>query len=136
MSFKVLVVDDDDIIVLLHNILIKENNLSSAPLGFENGKDALDYLDVQDHTEDDYLLLLDINMPVMNGWQLLDTIKASKFADRVSAVIATSSVDYEDHEKAKEYPQIVAYFEKPLDERSFNKIKKLPQVAAHLPEID
>jgi CheY-like chemotaxis protein len=132
MSLKVLVVDDDDIIVLLHNILVAEQGISPSPIGFNNGKAVFDYLEAQHDEDDFYLVLLDINMPVMSGWELLDRIQFASYAHRVYVIIATSSVDYEDQERARHYPQIIEYFEKPLEERFFNRIKRLPQIAPHL----
>jgi len=129
MRLKVLVVDDDDVIVLLHNILVEENGLCADPLGFENGKDALDYLNEQSDDDLTHLILLDINMPVMNGWQLLEEIQELPYADRVFVIMVTSSVDIEDIEKSKRFPQVVDYLEKPLEDKSFRRIRRIPQLA-------
>jgi CheY-like chemotaxis protein len=131
MSLKVLVVDDDEIIVFLHNMIMKDNGMASDSLSFQNGKEALDYLNSANNLNQTCLVLLDINMPVMNGWQLLDSIQSSSYAKNIYVVMVTSSIDSEDREKASQYPQIIAYFEKPLNKKSLKQLRELPQISPY-----
>lgn len=132
MSLKVLIVDDDDVIVFLHKMEVEENGLSSEPLSFENGKDALDYLTSEIGGDQVFLIFLDINMPVMNGWQLLDSIQSAAFAKKVFVAMVTSSVNYQDHDKANLYPQVIGYFEKPLNAQVVRKVMQYPELASYL----
>ena len=131
MSLKVLVVDDDEIIVFLHNMIMEDNGMASDSLSFQNGKEAFDYLNSENNLNQTCLVLLDINMPVMNGWQLLDNIQSAPYAKNIHVVMVTSSIDTEDREKASQYPQVIAYFEKPLNNKSLKQIKELPQISPY-----
>jgi CheY-like chemotaxis protein len=129
MGLKVLLVDDDDMVLYLHKAMLKINDLSSNPVSFQNGKAALDYLKEQYQAGDNYLILLDINMPVMSGWQFLEAIQTMPFADNLSIIMATSSIDQVDRQRAYQYKQVIDYVEKPLDVAWCKKIRLLPRIA-------
>jgi len=132
MSFKVLIVDDDKMIKLVHKMMVVKSGLCSEPLIFGEGKSAYDFL-VDQHTDfDNYLILLDINMPIMNGWEFLDAIQGKDFVNKLQVIMVTSSVDIGDRDKSKEYPQILDFLEKPLKVDACNYIKNLPSVASLL----
>ncbi len=131
MSLNVLIVDDDKMITLLHRVIAVRSNLCENPLTFSNGKDAFEFLE-NDFTEDKhYLILLDINMPVMNGWEFLDAIQPMPFAHNVSVVMLTSSVDTGDKNRAAQYPQIITFMEKPLKTDGCIYLKSLPIVNSY-----
>lgn len=113
MMLKVLIVDDDPVTLFIHRQNVIKSELSSDPVAFSNGKEVLDYL--KEQTDDDvvYFILLDINMPEMNGWQFLQALN-SKDADRVYTVMVSSSVDSRDHQKAQEFKSVIGYLEKPM----------------------
>lgn len=131
MSLNVLIVDDDRMIILLHKVIIIKNKLSENPLTFSNGNAALEYLETEFKDNQQYLILLDINMPVMNGWEFLDALQSMPFANNVFIIMVTSSVDTGDKTKAKKYPQIISFLEKPLKSDSCNYIKSLPEVVSY-----
>ena len=56
-------------------------------------------------------MLLDLNMPIMNGWQFLDTLIGidPDFANKLKIVVLSSSVDPKDKEKAADYPNIILF---------------------------
>lgn len=126
MNLNVLIVDDDKMIILLHKVIVVKSKLCESPVTFNNGNDALEFLIAEFKTDQHYLILLDINMPVMNGWEFLDAIQLMPFANNVSIIMVTSSVDTGDKVKAKQYPQIITFLEKPLKSDSCNYIKSLP----------
>lgn len=114
MSFTVIITDDDPVTLFLHQTIVKKSELSTEQESFSSGQETLDYLD--GHCEDGkpYLILLDINMPLMTGWELLDVINTKPYSDQIYAVMVTSSIDRADHKKAKAYKQIIGYLEKPI----------------------
>ena len=107
-----MVIDDDDIVLFLHDLMIKESGLSSNPLSFSSGKDGIDYLKTDYRESDSYLVFLDINMPVMNGWQFLELIEELRYS--LTVIIVSSSIDSADYQKAKQYSSVKEYVSKPL----------------------
>jgi CheY-like chemotaxis protein len=122
MSLKVLIVDDDEIVIMIHRMMTIKSGLSADPICFSNGADAVAYLQSNFTEKDNYLVLLDLNMPLMNGWEFLDSI--GPFPG-LEIVIVTSSIDNRDHEKAKTYKQVIDFIEKPLNLETCAKIKNL-----------
>ena len=70
----------------------------------------------------------------MNGWEFLDAVNQSLFGYSIFVAIVSSSVDLDDLEKAKGYPQVIAYIDKPLNNNALQLLKTNIQVA-HLFEI-
>ena len=98
----------------LHNELVKKNEVSSAPLSFKNGKEALNYLLSESGESSSFMILLDLNMPVMNGWEFLDELETIEIASRTKVAIVTSSIDRADRMKAEKYETVDSYLSKPL----------------------
>lgn len=121
-NLKTLVIDDDEIVLFLHDLMIRESGLSSAPLSFSNGADALDYLKQNYKEKDSYLVFLDINMPVMNGWQFLDIVEELKYD--LTVIIVSSSIDSADYDKAKLYKVVKEYAPKPLSIETCVRIRE------------
>lgn len=111
---RVMIVEDDTIMLFLQKKLVIKEKLDLSPLTFMNGRRALDFLLSPASGEGSFLILLDINMPVMNGWEFLDALSGEEAASRVKVVVITSSVDRADREKAFSYPLVVDYKIKPL----------------------
>ncbi len=114
MEIKTLIIDDDPIVIFLHKKIIQKCELAEDPLTFLNGKQCLDFFMKSASETENHLLFLDINMPVMNGWEFLNEIQKTAFANKVFVVLTTSSVDSYDRKKAGEYEQIISFLEKPL----------------------
>lgn len=130
MSLKVLLVDDDAMIIFLHKYVVQISGLSSDPVCLANGEEAIDYLQVNYSSGDHYLVLLDINMPVMDGWGFLDAIQAMPFTDLIIVIVVSSSIDNHDRERALKYKHVIDFIEKPLDVELCEQIKRLPQLKA------
>lgn len=113
-EIKVLVVDDDDVILFLHDLMIRDSGLSQDVTCFLTASAALDHLAAHRSGDDQFLVLLDINMPGISGWRFLELLQGAEYKDRVSVVLVTSSIDYADHQKAQGFPAVVEYVEKPL----------------------
>ena len=63
------------------------------------------------------VILLDINMPIMDGWEFMDEmiVLKSKISVSIQIYIVSSSIGFEDKNKAKNYSEIIAYLSKPID---------------------
>ncbi|MES2689195.1 MAG: response regulator [Bacteroidota bacterium] len=127
MSSTVLIIDDDDVVHFMHETLLKISGIKLPVRSFLNGKQALDYLVNNCQENGKYLLLLDINMPEMNGWQLLDELQKRELHCTIKVIILTSSVDSEDHLKAKKYSRVIDFIEKPLTTEHLETLKASAQ---------
>ncbi len=83
---------------------------------FHNGEEALINLKSIIKAEEKLpdIILLDLNMPIMDGWQFLDEFTKIKTEKKITIYIITSSVDPMDIEKAKEYNNVNNYIVKPI----------------------
>ncbi|TXK29865.1 response regulator [Pontibacter qinzhouensis] len=113
---RVLLVDDDDATVYITGRLLKQSGLEVDLLVARNGEEALAIvreLCKEEHCPE--LILLDINMPVMDGFEFLEALQQSAdlSATAIRIVVLSSSTHYLDRIRAKSYP-VVDYVEKPL----------------------
>ncbi len=122
---EVLIVDDDRIITMLHHQIVTKGGLHPSPRMFYNGQDALNH--IRNNRGERYLVLLDINMPGISGWDLLDLLTREELTGLVRVVMVTSSVDTADKERACSYDIVIDYIDKPL---TFQKVKKLQELEA------
>ena len=136
MSLEIAIVDDDKIIIFLHKIMMEKSGLSSNPLCYLSAKDLLNEMRSNPDSQKKYLIFLDINMPEKNGWEFLDAVSASSFANQVYVVIVTSSIDSADREMAMKYKCVIDYYEKPIDTSSCNRIKFIPDIAPYFQSLN
>lgn len=71
--------------------------------------------------EEESLLLLDLNMPGLDGWQVLEELKIRNLVNHFKIFILSSSIHPRDKERAKKHPDVSGYIEKPL---SKSKLKE------------
>ncbi len=125
---KLFLVDDDDIFRLAADVLIKTYQVAEEVVQLENGLEAYDALMALEHNPEELpeLIFLDINMPVMNGWELLEELKRGPAIIRntIQIHILTSSIAPEDLNLSKTYEFIDGYITKPLTEKDLLKIKE------------
>lgn len=126
---EILLVDDDEMTIFIHEKIIDRCANKHPFKSFRTGQTCLEYIEQNDHEHKKYLVLLDINMPMMSGWEVLDRIDEIKPNATILIVMATSSVDYEDKKKAENYPRVVHFFEKPLTIETCEKLLSLPQLS-------
>lgn len=124
---SILLVDDDEINNFISIKLIKKALLTSDIMACLNGRFAIDQLvDIQKRDPEklpDYIFL-DINMPIMNGWEFLEEYKRLNIdpLGKSKIFIISSSVFSNDINRAKSYPIVKSFVSKPL---SVEKIKEL-----------
>ncbi len=131
-----MLVDDDEINNFITVKLIRKA-FPDAVLGtYLNGKLAIDKLKslFQDNPEKipDYILL-DINMPVMNGWEFLEEYKLSNLdpEKKITIYILSSSVFSNDIDKAKTYESVANFISKPLNLESIKEVFSLMNFQNH-----
>ncbi|UZH54584.1 response regulator [Salinimicrobium tongyeongense] len=122
---EILVVDDDKVVTLLHKNSLKSARIEPSPVLCYNGREALDYLRKNDRPNKHFLLLLDLNMPVLDGWKVLKQLKKNPMQAEVFVVVVTSSINHQDFARAQKYQHVIHYCRKPLTVACTLKIKNL-----------
>ena len=117
--FNILLVDDDELNNFLCSRQIKKYKDDVILIIFENAKEALIYLKTTKILPD--IILLDINMPKMDGWKFLDKLKKSDIVIPTVFVV-TYSERISDKKKAASYKEIKSYISKPLSEEKLEII--------------
>ncbi|SHG40433.1 Response regulator receiver domain-containing protein [Salegentibacter echinorum] len=117
---QILLIDDDPITNYINQCTIKKKFPNTEILIFEKSNEALNYL--ERYTENTYLIFLDLNIPIMDGWELLDKILEKRNKLKVKINILSSSVDSADINRAKEYKIVSSYLIKPMKFKDLDKI--------------
>ncbi|MEX0598834.1 MAG: response regulator [Candidatus Paceibacterota bacterium] len=120
---RILVVDDDAIFLMLTEKFLEQIDFHEYVETFINGQKVSDFLAENYNTDDIYVVLLDLNMPVMNGWEFLDDIKDKGYDKNLDVFIVTSSTDKADIEKSKTFSLVKDYISKPLTNKGLGEIK-------------
>lgn len=118
---EILLVEDDILSRFLTEQIILRTYPNACIRFFEDGKKFMDYY-YQAEAKDS-LVLLDLNMPYINGFECLDEM-TKKHPNNCPVMILTSSISNLDKQKAKTYPMVVDYLEKPFSFHSAKKISK------------
>lgn len=125
---SILLVDDDDITNFLNENLLQEMKVAEHIDIASDGLQALNF--IKNHwtsdkdtiqASDDKLILLDINMPVMNGFEFLEQFTKMKQSYQVKIALLTTSVNKRDMERAEEY-KVKDYVEKPLNREKISAL--------------
>lgn len=124
------IIDDDDIFVYITKKAVEQINFIQQIKVFGNGKDAIDYLKENSGNPDllPEIILLDLSMPIMDGWQFLDEYTKIKpiIGKKIIIYIVTSSISPEDMRKAKSIDTVSDFIIKPITkDKLMEIIKKL-----------
>ncbi|WP_299288556.1 response regulator [uncultured Mucilaginibacter sp.] len=118
------VVDDDPIYIQALKNLFTSWKILNPVLFFENGKEVLDFIRVKEAPALPDILLLDLNMPVMNGWAFMENFApiATQLNKNISIYLVTSSIWEEDSKRAEKNPHIKELIVKPILQKKFREI--------------
>lgn len=130
----ILLVDDDEATNFFNKIIIDKSGVAEHVEITWNGREALEYLTNKgkytgqnDKYPNPDLILLDINMPKMDGWDFLDEYE--KLDDeqkaRIIIVMLTTSFNPDDKERAEKIPIINGFKNKPLSANMLNEILEI-----------
>lgn len=125
------IIDDDIIYVNLVKKIIRNKNLSEKLIIFRNGEEALMYfksnLNNFPTTSFPEIVLLDLNMPVMDGWEFLKKFRKLKNNNdfSTSLFVVSSSIDPYEINKAKSDSIVTDYLIKPVKMDAFEKLFRI-----------
>jgi two-component system chemotaxis response regulator CheY len=119
----VLLVDDDDIFNMLHGEVLKRLIPDVRVDVFKSGQEVLQYFE-QNPEEKFDLLFLDIRMPVMGGFEVLDamTLMDPERFTHTKIYVLSSTLDDRDLQRAKEMPLVSDFIGKPM---SFDTLRSI-----------
>lgn len=124
---KIMLIDDNEIFRMIFTNMLKNIPDSLIEVNtFENALDGLEYFEANKNNIDslpDYLFV-DINMPYMTGWQMMDELVNNNFDElqKKNIFILSSSMSSNDMDQLKKYPFIKSYINKPIDSESLHKL--------------
>jgi CheY-like chemotaxis protein len=122
----VMLIDEDEIDNIINQKIIESNNFSEKVLVFQTGTEALDFLRTNAKTADNLpdLIFLDINMPIMDGFQFLEEFEKldAPILDKSKIIMLSSSISPRDIDRAASNRFVKKYLNKPLNSRYLQAI--------------
>ena len=127
MLKKILCVDDDPITLMLYKMVVSKSGFATHVDTAHNGEEALHYFEHQNPDDEDYpkLIFLDLNMPVMSGWEFLDAFHKEKYEKfpHCKVIVLSSTIDPADIEKSRTYPMVIGFRSKPISKEMLAELQ-------------
>ncbi len=130
MIKTILSIEDDSVTQMLNRIELEDSHFCEHLEEAWNGEVAIKYFEDLKKEEDGLLhvpeiILLDLNMPVMDGWEFLELfqVRYPEFAEKTKIFILSSSINPSDREKANSEQLVAGFLSKPLDEFELKILK-------------
>ncbi len=131
MIKTILCIDDDPITLMLCKKVITKVSFSEEIIFASNGQEAYELLRKICFDKElgnlPNLIFLDLNMPVMNGWEFLDSIEKelkNNLKD-TKVIILSSTIDPADYNKAKQYEMVSHFLSKPITVDMLENLKPI-----------
>ena len=123
----IMCIDDDPITLMLFKKVVQKASFANKIINTNNGQEAIKLINTINNNENHppQLIFLDLNMPVMDGWEFLDLFNNSNYFNQndTKIIILTSTIDPEDIKKAKSYPNVIEFLPKPITVEMLNYLK-------------
>ena len=124
----IVLVEDNDLDAMLVQRLMRRHSLDAPVVRARNGEEALAILEPPGKPPaipPPFVIVLDLNMPRMNGFELLDVLSGDDYLSKVPVFILTTSSSHQDCSKAREY-NIEDYLVKPVSANELREILAAP----------
>lgn len=122
----IMCVDDDPITLMLFKKVAQKTSFAKEIINAMNGEEAITFINsITNEDKKPTLIFLDLNMPIMGGWELLDLFNNSNYynSNDTKIIILTSTIDPEDIKKSKSYPNVIEFLSKPITVEMLNYLK-------------
>ncbi len=135
MKYKlksIVLIDNSKPTNFLHKIILSKIQCAEQITSFQNGKEALIYLHNCSQKGDTFpdLIFLDINIPLMDGWQFLEEFKQFKSNHKIVIIMSSPSLLLHDKVRALKYDFVRDFMTKPLTTENINEI-----LSQHFPPV-
>jgi len=116
-SLSIMLIDDSAVDLFLHERFITLKSIARKITKFDYAGNALKYLSTLDIADWPDIILLDIQMPLMDGFDFLDKYEElpEKFRQKCHIIMVSSSLDFGDICKARANSQVLELLKKPLN---------------------
>lgn len=137
----VLSVDDDNVTQMLNRLIFTRSGFSEKTVTCTNGKEALLFFDKLKNNENAAadqqvgLVFLDLNMPVMDGWEFLEkfTQHYLEHFSKIKVVILSSTINPEEKDKVVGNESVIEFLSKPLTLQMMASLKQHPALKQYFP---
>ncbi len=128
----VMLIDDNDIDNLINQKIIESSNICNHIFTHTSGKSAIEFLknavkiaEVAGNQVMPEIIFLDIDMPLMDGFQFLDEFEnlSENIKNHCKIVMLTSSINSKDVKKSQRYSNVKQYVNKPLTKESLKDLE-------------
>jgi CheY-like chemotaxis protein len=131
---KIFIVDDYLINLRVAEMIVRRNKEFDTITSYEDANAALSF--ISDNRDNENILpdiiLLDLHMPVMDGWEFIEKFEEiySSLIKSVKIIILTSSTDQRDIQRSKQYSTVKGFYSKPLTVEMLSDISSRFAVAS------
>ena len=121
---KVAIIDDDSIFQFTTKVKFEKLELANEVLIFNDGEEVLEYIKANDIGNLPNILLLDINMPIVDGWDFLEMYKNIEVEKQnvMKIYMLSSSINPDDVKRAESNVFVKDYITKPIRDEDLTKI--------------
>ena len=118
---EILLIDDDPVSILLSRFFLEKNipkdgsvRVTCFCCPFEGLEYVMDFCGSDRYFQDNSRILLDLNMPGMDGWKFMELLEGIDLQNRIKVIIHSSSRNILDREKAIKINKVDYYMTKPM----------------------